>query len=51
LHALDGARLSILASLSAALFLDRTLAQQISRVVSFEVWSFKLLNAPAKSTK
>jgi hypothetical protein len=49
LHTLDGAGFGILASLAAALFLDRTLAQQIGRMVSFKIGSFKLLDAPARN--
>ena len=48
LHPLDGAWFGILAGLAAALFLDRTLAQQVGGMVSFEVGSLKLLNAPVK---
>jgi hypothetical protein len=46
LHALDGARFGILASLAAAFFFDRTLAQQVGGVVALEVGSLKLLDAP-----
>jgi hypothetical protein len=49
LHALDGAGFSVLASLAAALFLDCALAQQIGRMVSFKIGSFKLLDAPARN--
>lgn len=48
LHALDGARLGVLAGLAAALFLDRALAQQIGGMVSFEIGSLKLLDTPAR---
>ena len=50
LHALDGARSTVKASLAVALLFSSTLSDHISGMVPFESRSLELNNAPAKAT-
>ena len=50
LHALDGSRSTVEASLAVALLLSSTLPDHISRVVPFESRGLELNDAPAKAT-